>query len=926
MSARWIAGGLLTLSGATGLVYEVVWSKALADLLGNSGQAHAVVLATFMGGLALGALLFGRLADRVESPLRVYAAIEASVGLYAFAYPTIHHGLRDVYLSFAANVPEGWRVVPKLLFAAASVLPPTIAMGGTMPVMIRHATARASGLGASLSLLYALNSLGAALGGFLAGTRWLPAVGMWRTAAAAGVVNLALAAVSLGLGLRSGPARSDGVGSEAAADEEVTPAQRRLALLALGLSGAVAMILETGWIRVLTLIVGASTYAFTWIVTAFIVGLSLGSLWVSRRAVARPLVRYAQLQLALVFAVALAVPLMARAPYWFVHVRGMLAKSVEAFTLWQATVFGLGLVVMLVPTALMGAAFPLGARLAASGASGLGRRLGQSWAVNTLGTVLGALLGGLWLLPAAGLAGLFVIAAALSLLAGATLLVRSGEARGRAWTWIAAATAAWVAIVALPGDWPQTLMRLSAFRVDPIVVKNKSYARHVADELASAEPRFIRHDPFASIFVGQSTSDATHRYLLVNGKPDASTLPADRVTQKLVGHLGPVLAPRPTSRALVIGVGSGLTLGSMLTHPLRELDVVEIAPGVIDAARAFGEDNGHALDDPRVRLHVDDARSYLALAREPYDVIVSVPSNPWIAGISALFTEEFMEIVDRRLTDDGILVQWIQAYETSDELMRLVLRTVRQRFPHATAWQGSAKDVLIVASKKPLQLDWAALVARLGKAEVRADLASLHLETPLGFLARQRGTAEELARYAGEGPLNTDAHNRLEYGAPVAFFIEAEAHVPDSRRREGAWAQLLVSRALAEHPLQAADAEALFRAVSMAQEQDDPIRRAAGQAWARLDPAAARLPLAFTVLQQGEVELAKALLGTVDGANAARVALRTALKEREQRAGPFQPLEAPPVEAWLRQAGDEPRIRAVATKLCARAGCTLAAP
>ncbi len=926
MSARWTAAVLLTLSGATGLVYEVVWSKALADLLGNSGQAHAVVLATFMGGLALGALVFGRVADRAEKPLRVYAGIEAFVGVYALAYPWIHELLRDVYLGVAGGFAERWRVVPKLLFAAATILLPTIAMGGTMPVMIRHATAHPAGLGASLSLLYALNSLGAAFGGFWAGTVWLPAVGLWKTAAAAGLVNLLLACVSLVLAGRSQPAPKQTSAELASDGPGLSAAQRRIVLASLGVSGAVAMVLETGWIRVLTLIVGASTYAFTWIVTAFIVGLSLGSLWVSRRTVARPLMTYGALQLALVAAVALTVPLMVRAPYWFLHLRGMLAKTPQAFGLWQAVVFGLALLVMLGPTLIMGAAFPIGARLAASGEAGLGRQLGHAWAVNTVGTVLGALLGGLWLLPTIGLRGLFDGAAGVTLVTGLVLWRSAAVDRASLLRWGAFATAAWLTMLILPGDWPQTLMRLSAFRAHPISVQGKSFAQYVAEELASAEPRFIRHDTFASIFVGQSTTDASHRYLLVNGKPDASTLPADRVTQKMLGHVGPLLAESPTKRALVIGVGSGLTLGSILTHPVEQVDAVEIAPGVIDAARVFGDDNGHALDDPRVAVHVDDARSFLAFPGAPYDVIISEPSNPWVSGISSLFTAEFMDLVHQRLTPDGILVQWIQAYETSDELMRLVLRTVRRRFPHATAWQGAANDMLIVAAKQPLALDGKVLRERLARDAVRTDLATIHLDTPLGFLARQRGTVKDLAAYAGEGPLNTDELNRLEYGAPLAFFTEAEAHVPDSRRRAGAWPELLISRALSEQPLTAADAEALFRAISMAQELDTPVRRAAAQAWARLDPQAARHALTFTTLLQGEVERAQEVLGSVDDANAARIALKLALKQWEQRAGPYEPLPTPPVPRWLELAGGDARAREGAAKLCARVGCALPPP
>ncbi len=883
MSPRAVSA-LLFLSGATGLVYEVVWSKVLSDVLGNSGQAHAIVLATFMGGLAVGAWLFGGLADRLQRPLALYAVIELGVGLYALVFPSVHEALSSVFLAIAPHVSESARVVPKLLFAALTLVPPTVAMGGTMPAMLRHAArARAPGKD-TLAGLYAINSVGAAVGAWLAGTIWIPAEGLAATTRLAGAINLLLGLVALWLARRAPPA-SALAGEVEARDEPSSAAQVRAALAGLALSGFTAMLFETGWIRVVTLVVGASSYAFTWIVCAFILGLALGSGWVARHAADEPLRRFGQLQVAVAVAVCVTLPLCLRLPWLFLSARGLLAKTEAAFPAWQALLFGVSLLVMLGPTFVMGAAFPVGARVVTRGHGAVGRRAGWVWAVNTVGTVLGALLGGLWLMPTFGLEALFSIGLGLTLLGAALSLRASPGPR-----WRLAPLAAGGLVLALQATasagWASQLARLSVFRTRPEMVQGRSASELVAYYVDQRVQDFVRDDTFATVFVGHLSDDPSHQFLLVNGKPDASTGPGDRVTQALLGHLGLLLSPEAPRRVMVVGAGAGFTVASALAHPVDALDLVEISPAVLEAARWFARDNGGALDDPRTRLHVDDARTFLSLSAERYDVIISEPSNPWVSGISSLFTEEFFEIVDRRLAERGVLVQWIHTYEMSDELVKLVMRTLRDRFPHVTGWQGGDGDLLLLASRAPLRPDPAELSRRAALAAVEADLARIDVAGADAVLALQVMTEAQVAAYAGDGPRNRDDHNLLEYRAPVAFFADQAARVPDARSTPAAFSELFIARALAERPLDARRAAQIARAVASGQNADFGPRRAAVEAWLALEPesAEARRRLAEIALEQSEPQVAR---GALDGlAPSLAAPLRDAASALEQRQHP----------------------------------------
>ncbi|MDP3153808.1 MAG: spermidine synthase [Archangium sp.] len=855
--ARPLVITLLLLSGATGLVYELTWSKRLANLLGNTGQAHAIVLSTFMGGLALGAFLFGRRADRSKRPLSLYGVLELGIGLYALAFPRVLEVAGELYLRIAPGLSGAPRLSARLALAASALLIPTLLMGGTLPVLMRHLTEKLGSARRELSILYAVNSLGASVGCLFAGMLLVPGVGLGVSERLAAMVNLllGLAAVVAGWNRVATPSEN----SQSTGDVPAFGLSAvRAALVGTALAGFTSMTYETVWIRVLSIVLGGTSYAFTLILTAFILGISLGSFWLSTRSDENALRTFGRLQLALVFAVLISMTAYARLPYAFMQVHARLDHGPQTWGTYQVLSFLVCGALLLPPTFLLGASFPAAARVALRAMSDVGARLGTTYLWNTIGTVSGALLGGLVLLPLIGLEGTLALALVANLIAAGWALLAdgSGVARKQALSLLVPAAVALVLAVVGTSGWASTLAASGRYRE-----WNRSfdsYAQFLEEVKARSTIRFYRDDVFASVLVG--TQDDDRRYLRINGKVDGSN-GTDIDTQILAAHLGVLMHPREVKRVLLVGVGAGITAGSLLAHPIERLDVVEISPAVVEAAAIFKPDHHDAFNDPRCVVHIEDARTFLQLSTEPYDLIVSVPSNPWVSGVSGLFSKDFFEMAKSKLAPGGRLVQWIHTYESSVSLVKLVVRTLRGSFEHGTTWVGP-DDLVLVASREPQVFDLQTLTARMAQPKVQADLARIHLQLPTTLLGRQVHGDEAQKRFGGEGLVNTDDHNLLEYGSPIAYFVAADVRVPDSRRLPEERGSLELAKVLAGRSLSFDEAKDLYASLSWVHPSDDPLVRAAAAAWFEADVTSVEAAGAFAaaVLRQGDVMRAREVL------------------------------------------------------------------
>lgn len=781
-----LVGLLFVASGSLGLIYQVAWFKYLSLFLGNTTHAQTIVLATFMGGLAIGATLWGRRADRSRRPLALYGWLELAIGAYCLAYPALQSFLRELFVSSVrdAGWPSGSTTVLslKLLISLATLLPPTILMGGTLPVLVRYLTRSLRDAGSNIAILYFLNSFGAVVGSLLAGFFFVRLIGLEATVLSAGAANLLVGIVALVVGRREGTRTeiSEG-GTTTAASEDppsadalvFTSSQARIAVVVAGLSGFCAMVYEVAWVRMLIPVLGSSTYSFTLMLVAFISGITAGSAIVARVISRSPrLVAWlAGTQAGVAGSMLLILPLYGLVPYVFWWTAHLLYRSETSYPIFLALQFGFGFVLLVIPTIFMGMGLPVAARIASQRADKVGSTVGLVFSVNTIGTVLGTVAAGLVFFPAFGVQRTVEIAVVLNSMAAAAVLWWGGAfdtRKGRLLS-VGAVVVASVGLMISP-SWSQATTLSGVFRyINKNVEPPSSYDEFVQRFSPLSVP-FYREGPTATVGVIETPADGgVQKVLIINGKPDASSV-TDLPTQVLLGQLPMVLHPKPAS-ALVIGLGSGVTAGSLLRHPVERVDCVEISPEVVDASAEFVEASGQIMDDPRFHLTVDDALTMLQLTDRRYDVIVSEPSNPWIAGIGSLYTSEFFALCRDRLDDDGLMVQWFHLYEMDDEMFRLVLRTFQSAFPHVTIWSPLATDVILVGSNREVAPNDARLDALWRDDAVRDDFRRLGIDQPGTIYSLQVMNSAQVRRYANEGPLNTEDLPRLEYGAPRAFFV-----------------------------------------------------------------------------------------------------------------------------------------------------------
>jgi spermidine synthase len=780
--AAWGAACFFT-SGAAGLLYEVVWSKQLSYLLGNSTHAVATVVAAFLGGLALGARFLGAPLARRGRGARVYAILEIGIGALGLISLPVLRGLDplvgELYRALGGET-AGFAVARfGLLFGL--LLPPAALMGATLPVLVAHFEHDL--VGPALARLYALNTFGAVVGSFAGGFALMPGLGLQGTAWVAAALNLGVAMLAwtrapaaAGLPAPASAAPPAHVPKPGAARRPAVPAPparlsgvSRLSFAILfALSGLAALAFQIAWVRLFSLVFGSSVYSFSAVLGVYLFGLAAGSAWIARRmAHGVSLVDFARLQLGLAAVAALVLHAFARLPQWTYDLG---ERSGARWTQLFAGEVGLLAALLIVPCALLGAAFPLAARLLqrGDGHGDGGHAAGFAYAVNTLGTIAGSLLAGFLAIPAWGVQGTHLAALLLSFAIGlATLgIARArGAMGGRDLLWGALAAVAVGGLALSAPRWDPSLMSTGLYR--PIQAANVARAASMATgggsvvERASRQERvlFYREGVNGSVIVGTDL-DGRDRWLRVSGKTDAST--GDMETQVLLGLIPAALADSG-ARTLVIGLGSGFTAASVLAGGAGPTEVVEIEAAVVEASRFFHGAGEDPLDDPRVHLVVGDARTHLAHGGGTYGVVVSEPSNPWIAGVNNLFTVDFYRRVSARLAPGGVFCQWLQTYELSPATLSSLLASFLAVFPEGEVfaiWRAS--DLLLVATPPGRRL----ARERLETPAARRMLARAGILDPAEVTGYYAGSLVAL-RPAGRGaPLNRDDRPIVEYRAP----------------------------------------------------------------------------------------------------------------------------------------------------------------
>jgi spermidine synthase len=745
----------------------------------------AAVLFAFMGGLMLGSAVAGRIADRLRRPLLVYAVLEGLIGvlglLVPFTVPFLSSLMWWLTPMLGDSRPLG--LAARFVLAAGMLLVPTTLMGATLPVLSRFFVEKRDRLGSSLAWLYAMNTFGAVAGALLAGFILLPSLGVRRTTLVAALANVVVMALALAAARRTGPSAGT-----VAKETRAAPLSMAawMALLAIGIAGAASMTDQIAWTRVLALCLGSSVYAFSIMVGTFILGLALGSALVGRLldGLKQPLVVLALVEALAGLAVLGTVLVLGRFP---VEVAELVALHASSFSRLLVEEAWRVAVVLVVPTALMGAAFPLATLVFAGRDRSVARSVGTVYAVNTAGAIVGTLAGGFILLPVLGTRGALVLSALLNGVAAVLCLLPGfrGTSVLVKVTTLGSLLALPLVALSLPGWDPRVLtsgpfLYGAAYQQGGVDVRTG-----LAEEIERQELLFFEDGITATVTVTRDREEGSIA-LAVNGKVDASTA-TDMPTQLLLGHLPILLLEEPARKVLVVGLGSGATLAATLRHEeVERADCVEISGSIIEAARLhFATINDGVLEkgaSDRVRIHEDDARSFVTLHRGTYDVITSEPSNPWLAGIGSLFSTEFFGLCQRILRPGGLMCQWIHSRGLSVEDLCVVLRTFLDAFPEVVVFETiPAGDYLLIGCDRRISVSASRLAEKMAGSKVRSSLERIGMATPAGLLSTFIAGREELVAFAGTGPLHTDDNGYLEFAAPRSL-LDRRAAEEQGRR------------------------------------------------------------------------------------------------------------------------------------------------
>lgn len=764
----WAVVGLFTISGACGLVYQVVWGRLAVLVFGSTTPAIATVLGVFFLGLALGSYGAGKCADRFRHPLVLYGWLEIGIGLYAALFHLPLDAMQHLHQAVFPLLYDNPALLTfaRVLMAAVVLLPATILMGATVPVIGDLLTRSPRHVGADFGAAFACNTLGAAAGSFLSAFFLVPAVGLSMTSWVAAALNVAIGLLSMALAKKEGilPRKAGESPGEPSGEPGVAAVrvQAYAAFVAFALTGFLGLVYEVAWSRALVLVFGTSVYAFATMLTTYLVGLALGSVVMGRRVdrVRNPLLMFILVQLAAGVAVFASTVAIGQLP-------GLFVGHFRMNTPWRNVMlleFAVCFAIMIVPAFCSGMLFPLVAKIFMGQRHfRIGRTIADSYAINTVGCILGSFAAGFLLIPQLGIEMTLLGGAAVNLLiaAGLTAFLQEWPQRRRLAV-AAGMVGAAVAGILLLQSWQPLVMNSGVYIYGEPLSRMERGVKSFAEENRLL---FYSEGPSDTVAVVESPRG---RFLRVNGKTDGGYTEvgrSDNYTQYFLGILPLLYAPE-AKQALVVGLGTGMTLEGVHANPRVEVDCIEISPAVAEAARYFEDVNGRVLDSPRVQLHLLDGRTWLEAMPRQYDIIVSEPSHPWQTGNANLFTADFFRATLKRLRPEGVFCQWLPYYQMDKEHFQTLIRTVHQSYPYVNVWVVYS-DAIVIGSQQPLKVDWPAmekLVKEPGYAGVLKRLDVNSASELLSFFYLDTAAVDKFVRNISA--INSDDHPIIEYSAP----------------------------------------------------------------------------------------------------------------------------------------------------------------
>ena len=755
------------LSGACALVYEVVWLKMLSLVFGVTALAAATTLASFMAGMGLGSYYFGNLAGKIRRPLRLYGLLELGIAPFAILMPAVFAGLDHLYAFTYRHITADyfWLSFIRLVLSFVSLLIPTFLMGGTLPLISRYLVRRPGELGKRVSQLYSVNTIGAAAGTAITGFCLIYFLGVREAAYLAGGLGVILAMVALFLDRQNKAEGAESVTGDTAPPESEEhdtvalvrhPQHTRLVLWAIGISGFCSLSLEVLWTRALVYILDNTAQAFTTMLTAFLLGLAIGSLLIARRLDRERhlLLIFGVLELAIGFLALLSIPLFANLGANIGAGGGAYPTDNQAW--WGLIRLARSLAVMLLPALLMGMTIPLAVRLYTQNARAVSGAVGRIYGANTLGGVIGAFAAGLVLLPLMGIYGSVMLVSGICALVGLVLIFSANSS-----------------------SYVNRIKTASALALPFVIALVLLFSQSGAVFSSTVE----RSLPHQVLYYRESTAATVKVYqnifadrtLSIDGFPVAGTTARHLDAQKSLGHLPLLLSTVDNPDMAIIGFGAGGSTWAATLYNPDHLDVIELVPDVIEAARYIPAVNHGVMDNPAVNIITGDGRNHLLLTDRIYDIISVDATSPKSAGSGSLYSLEFYQACKKHLSDEGLLVAWLPYHLMSESEVKMVTRTFREAFPHATLWYSLTRHYyLLIGTQQTFSVDFERLQDLVIRPEIQEELLPMGISDAYDILACLLLGEDGLKNYAGDGLYNTDNRPFLEYGPSTAYLNVAK--------------------------------------------------------------------------------------------------------------------------------------------------------
>lgn len=766
---------IFVLSGASALIYEVIWMRQLTLVFGSTVFATSTVLTAFMAGLALGSFYFGRKIDESKiSPLKLYAILEAGIGGFCILWPLLLTLINGLYILIYRNITSEFYSLSIIRFVLTFgiLLIPSTLMGGTLPVLTRYFVKRLEQLGTNIGILYALNTFGAVIGTVAAGFFLIQTLGIKSTLAVAIAINFGVALIALLLAQFTQESESDkykntSVRQKTEPVEQETEHKitiggvdiqvRHLAFWGIGISGFCALSYEVLWTRILVFFLGSTTYAFATMLAAFLFGIALGSMvlsrWVDR--IKQPIITFGLIQLGIGLFALILMPA-------FEELYGMNLALQSTFGASRFWTFFTCFLVMSLPTFLMGASFPLVTKIYTGNTRKLGRSIGNVYAVNTVGSILGAFCAGFVLIPLINIRPSIILTVVLNTGIGCLLVLTgwrtSTDAKDRTDEERSTSKAF---SQGLGIGVPILTLGLALFLLltvnTPLFLKSTIFkTQRPGDTVIDYEEEID-----ATVTTLKDDEGVYRLYVDANQAADASRW--DSPSHRVIAHLPLLLHPNP-KRALVVGFGMGLTSHSITQHGVK-VDAIELSKSVISAAKEhFTHINGDIFKNRLFNYKINDGRNHILMTKTKYDMISTGIIHPLVsAGSSNIYTEDFYRLCRRRLTEDGVMCQWVPLHRLPEAHYKMIVRTFIEVFPETTLWYKYTPDfVILIGTQKRLSIDYKDFLARSEMPSIKEGLAADDLDG-MSLLDSFMMGPEAVLKYAGDVPLHTDDRPRLEF-------------------------------------------------------------------------------------------------------------------------------------------------------------------